>query len=137
MIDIECTASDAVSGVMTADCPSASAPAYTLGLGLHTLDASAQDFAGNVGEGSTSFTVVVTHDGLCALSLQFVTNPGLQHANAMCAQLAAAAQAAADGNRVAEAGAIKAYRRIVTAAWRGGFLTQAQLTILHGLADAL
>ncbi len=137
VIDIECTASDAVSGVLSENCPDATAQAYTFGLGLHTLTASAQDFAGNVGEGSTSFTVVVTHDGLCALSLQFVTNPGLQHANAMCAQLAAAAQAVADGNPTAEAGAIKDYKRIVTAAWRAGSLTQGQVTILHGLAGAL
>jgi hypothetical protein len=137
LVDIECTASDAVSGVMTENCPDVSAQAYTFGLGLHTVSASAEDFAGNVGLGSTSFTVVVTHDGLCALSLQFVTNPGLQQANAMCAQLAAAEQAAADGNLTAEAGAIKAYKRIVTACWRAGFLTQAQVTILNGLADAL
>src|SRR4029079_10633699 len=54
-VSIDCTASDALSGVATSVCPDVSAPAYALGAGSHTLSASAADRAGNTATGSATF----------------------------------------------------------------------------------
>jgi hypothetical protein len=43
-------------------------------LGVNTFDASATDSAGNVGTGSTSFTVTESTASLCSLTRQFETN---------------------------------------------------------------
>jgi len=73
-VSIACNASDPSpgSGLDSSTCAGLDAPAYSLGLGTHTLSATARDRAGNTGSGSTTFTVVVTPPSLCALTLAFV-----------------------------------------------------------------
>jgi hypothetical protein len=88
-VAINCTATDAQSGIATAHCPSVNAPAYTVGAGLQTLTATATDGAGNASAASTTFNVLVTADGLCALARSFAKNNGI--GNSLCAQLAASA----------------------------------------------
>lgn len=85
-IDISCSASDALSGVSSSDCPQTNGDAYTFGVGTTSLDASATDNAGNESMASTAFTVSVTSGSLCTLVRRWVSKPGV--ANAMCQQLA-------------------------------------------------
>ena len=84
-INITCSATDAGSGVSSSSCPGASGPAYTFTPGSHTLNATATDNAGNTATATATFTIVVTHDGVCALVGQFVSQHGI--ANALCQQL--------------------------------------------------
>ena len=80
MVDIICTAADNLSGVASTTCANIVGQAFTFGLGAHTFSASATDFAGNTGTGSTTFTVSVTAASLEALTQQFVTKAGVAHA---------------------------------------------------------
>lgn len=119
-VDITCSASDALSLVASDTCANVSGPAYGFALGTNNLSATATDNAGNVGSGSTSFTVNVTADGLCALTEQFETKHGV--ANSMCVKL--------------EHGSIRAYVNEV-AAQSGKSMTTGQADILTRLAEAL
>lgn len=84
-VNISCVATDAGSGIATASCPSVNAAAHTLALGVNTLNATAQDVAGNIATASTSFTVTVNATDLCSLARQFASNNG--QGNALCAQI--------------------------------------------------
>ncbi|MGI8617844.1 MAG: hypothetical protein ACR2L6_01985 [Gemmatimonadaceae bacterium] len=88
-VDIVCSASDATSGLASADCPSVGGDAYTFGVGTSSLSASAADNAGNTGGASASFTVSVTPASLCNLVRRWVSHKGT--ANSLCQQLAAGA----------------------------------------------
>ena len=76
-VSITCSVSDALSGVRSDTCPGASGAAYTFPLGLNTLSATATDFAGNVSNLSTNFTVIVTFSSLANLTQQFVSQHGI------------------------------------------------------------
>lgn len=76
-IAISCSVTDATSGVNASSCPSVNVAAYTLGVGSHTLSASATDFAGLSASSSISFTVVVTSAGMSSLIDEWVTNTGV------------------------------------------------------------
>lgn len=91
MVSVSCAATDTLSGVASATCPSASGAAWTFGLGAHSVSASATDRAGNAGSASATFTVGVSADGVCALVTQWSSNAGV--ANSLCAKLRAAAAA--------------------------------------------
>jgi len=136
MVSITCTAADALSGVAsnTNTCANINGPAYTFTLGTNTFSARATDYADNVGEGSTSFTVQVTAAGLGNLVTQFVTKAGV--ANSMISKLNAAEAAAARGNAQAKAGAIGAFINELQAQ-AGKSLTAAQAATLIALAQAL
>jgi len=67
VLAITCTAADNLSGLASTTCADITGPATAFPPGVHTVFASATDNAGNVGSGSTTFTVAVTFDGLCAL----------------------------------------------------------------------
>lgn len=84
-VNISCSASDAMSGLASSTCPGATGDAYALGVGSHTLNASATDNAGNTSSASTSYTVVVTSGSICALVRRWVNRAGV--ANSMCQQL--------------------------------------------------
>lgn len=84
-VSITCSASDAMSGLASSTCPQTSAPAYQFATGATTISASAEDRAGNVAQGSTTFTVKVTGAGLCGLVKRFVEKAGV--ANSMCVKL--------------------------------------------------
>ena len=70
-VSIDCAATDAVSGIASANCADIVASAASLGPGVHSFNASATDNAGNTGTGSVSFTVEVTPVDLCQMTLQF------------------------------------------------------------------
>ncbi|MEX2180119.1 MAG: hypothetical protein WD801_15495 [Gemmatimonadaceae bacterium] len=103
-------------------------------MGTNSFSADAKDNAGNTGSGSTSFQVVVTSDGVCALVRQFVSNPGV--ANALCSQLSAAAASEARGNERAKSGQLAAFRNLVRAQ-SGKHVPADKAVILLGLADHL
>ncbi len=56
-VRITCAATDELSGVDTSTCSNISAPASSFLFGTNTISATATDKAGNVGAGSTQFTV--------------------------------------------------------------------------------
>ena len=136
-VNITCTASDALSGVQSSTCANITGLAYNFALGTNGFSATATDFAGNVGTGSTSFELIVTYDDLCTLTKQFVTNGGLAQSNGMCAQLFAAQNSESKGNLKAKANNIGAYLNHVDAAVKGHNLSQANADILKKLAGGL
>ncbi|HLO03892.1 MAG TPA: hypothetical protein VK191_12360, partial [Symbiobacteriaceae bacterium] len=132
-VNIACTATDDLSGVATSTCVNVVGPAYSFSLGANSYSASATDNAGNVGNGSTSFTVVVTTDSLCNLSRQFA--PG-KLGNSLCAKLAVIAQSLAKGNTGAARNQIEAFVSEVQAQ-TGKALTAEQAEILIRLVRSL
>lgn len=136
-VNITCTSADNLSGVATSTCQNINGPAYDLSLGSTTLSATANDVAGNTGQGSTSFTLKVTFDDMCTLSRRFVTNSGFALATAMCVQLDAAELAQAQGNQTAKAAAINAYLTTVDTAVIGRFLSPGNAAILKKLSAGL
>jgi hypothetical protein len=93
---IFCNAFDAESGVASTTCQDVNTVAYLLPVGLNTLMAEATDNAGNVGTGSTSFTVLVTYNGVKALTNQFVTKESSARNLSRKLDNAAEAEAAGD-----------------------------------------
>jgi hypothetical protein len=75
-ITITCAAADALSTVASSTCQTVSVSASSLGAGTYTRSATATDKAGNVGSGSTTFTVVVNPSGLTGLITATVTDSG-------------------------------------------------------------
>lgn len=75
-VAIGCSASDALSGIDTSLCPTASGPAYTFDLeNPNVLEATATDLARNTTIASTSFTVVVTRAGVLQLVEELIDQP--------------------------------------------------------------
>jgi hypothetical protein len=133
-VAITCTAADALSGVAGTTCANINGAAYSFGLGPHSYNAAATDKAGNVGNGSTSFTVQVTSAGLGNLVTQFVGNPGI--ASALSSKLSAAQAAAVRGDVTALDGQLGAFINQVSAQ-SGKSLSATQAAILIQLASAL
>lgn len=131
---ITCTASDALSGIDTVDCPEVNSPAMALGGGTHTLTATATDRAGNTATESTTFVIVVTYDGLCALVEQYVDHNGV--ANSLCAKLRSAEAAAGRGQDGTAANILGAFKNEV-AAQSGKAMTAQEAATLTQLADQL
>lgn len=88
-VAIICSASDATSGLASADCANVAGDAYTFGAGSSSYSASATDNAGNAASASTSFSVSVTPASLCNLVRRWVSHKGT--ANSLCQLLAAGA----------------------------------------------
>jgi len=132
-VSIQCSASDPTpgSGLDSDTCSDVDAPAYTFTLGSHTLSATAEDVAGNVGSGSTTFTVSVTFPSLANLVTRFSTNPDVTAGlNDKLAAAAAAKSAKTRGNLLdAFASQVRAQT--------GKALTAEQAAILLRLSDAL
>jgi hypothetical protein len=149
-ITISCSATDALSGVASNTCAAAglnNVPAYTLGTGSHVRSASATDFAGNNGSGSTTFTVVMPPGSLCGLTTQFIQSSGkylaLQPAQraivdklgvGLCQQLAAIIPKLSSAQKAALVGA---YKKGMTALVPPGWLTPSQAAILANFANGL
>jgi hypothetical protein len=149
-VAITCTAIDppnangtAASGLASTTCANVNAPAYTFPLGLNTLSASATDVAGNIGTGSTTFTVQVTNSSLCTLTLRFIegspnaqTSPALAEAQGhrLCKLLA---NAGSVPNPDAKEALVGAYQNGLTTLVDMGLLTAAQAAILLTLSQAL
>ena len=132
-VSIQCSASDPVpgSGLDSDTCADVSAPAYTFTLGSHTLSATAEDVAGNVGSGSTTFTVSVTYASLQNLVARFSTDPAVTAG--LNAKLAAASKAKTAAARNAQLSAFENQVRAQT----GKALTAEQASLLISFAEAL
>jgi hypothetical protein len=130
-IAITCSASDFGTNVTSTTCANITGPAYNFTLGLNTFSATATDAAGNVGTGSTTFTVGVSFADLEALVTLFSTNAGV--ANGLNAKLEAAAHAP---NANAKSGQVGAFQNQVNAQ-TGKALTAAQAAVLLRLVQAL
>lgn len=132
-VSITCTATDAMSGVASSTCAPISGPAYSFNLGVNNYTATALDRAGNGGTGATSFSVVVTSGGICALVTRFVSHAGTQ--NSLCAKLRAAQADRDRGGNNTGAGSVGAFIS-ETEALTGKRLTSADAAILIALARA-
>jgi hypothetical protein len=131
-VAIACSASDpGGSGVASTDCADINGAAWSFGLGSHTYSASATDVAGNVGHGSTSFTVTVTFASLENLVWMFSTSTDVADGLVNKLQTAAAAKSANTRNN-----ALDAFDNQVRAQ-TGKALTSKQAQVLISLADAL
>jgi GH35 family endo-1,4-beta-xylanase len=131
-VSIQCSASDPDGfGVASTTCADINGPAYSFGLGGHDYSASATEVSGNVGTGSTSFTVAVTFTSLDNLVARFSTDPAVTAG--LGDKLAAAA---ASTNRRARDNILEAFVNQVNAQ-TGRALSTDQAGVLSGLARAL
>lgn len=133
-INITCSATDNLSGIAGSVCANIVGPAYSFVLGSNGFSATATDRAGNAGSASTSFTVLVTYDGVCALARQSGATPGV--AQSLCSKLRAAEASAARGNLDAKAGQLGAFKNEVSAQ-SGKALTADEAAVLTKVAEAL
>ncbi len=136
-VGISCATNAAISGVDLAlpnHCDSASGPAFTFGLGTHTLTAAATDRAGNGSTASTTFTVSVSSTSLCALATTFVADSRI--ANSLCVKLDAAAASLARGNSKTHDNQLQAFVNEVNAQ-RAKAISDANAATLIALAGAL
>lgn len=133
-IEISCAASDAVSGLESADCDGLSAWAWSIGVGTMELTASATDNAGHKATESTSFEVVATAAGVCSLVEDWVEHGAL--AEALCVKLEQLGVSEARGHGNARDGQLGAFVNHVNAL-RGVVLTDEQADSLIELAGTL
>jgi hypothetical protein len=133
----------AASGLASTTCANVNAPAYSFPLGPNTLSASATDVAGNIGNGSATFTVQVTNSSLCTLTVRFIegspnakTSPALAEAQGhrLCKLLA---NAGSVPNPDAKEALVGAYQNGLTTLVDKGLLTADQAAILLTLSQAL
>ncbi len=136
VIELTCSTSDALSGIASDTCENMSGPAYEFDLGMNTVSATATDNAGNTGEGSASFEVVVTYDSLGSLTERLVEGPSSGGVSqSLRAKLEAAEDAEARGDEAAKLGALNAYKNQVASSSR--HLSAEEQEVLVRLANAL
>jgi YVTN family beta-propeller protein len=133
-VSITCTPADALSGLASSTCANTTGPAYTFGLGSHTLSATASDNAGNQESATTTFNVQVSSGSLCNLATQFSTSTDV--ATGLCDKLTAASQAATRGQDKTKSNILRAFDQQVSAQ-SGKALTPEQASILTNLVTAL
>ncbi len=148
-VAITCTAVDPPnangtpgSGLASSTCTDTNGPAYSFPLGPNALSASATDIAGNIGHGSTTFTVQVTYSSLCNLTIRFIEGSAAFQASpargraqevVLCQLLTAAGSAPGP----AKNSLIGAYQKALVVAVDMTFLTNAQEATLVTLSNAL
>ncbi len=151
-VTITCTAADPApgSGLASSSCASnglSGVAAYTLGVGTHTLTASAADVAGNTRSAQTGYAVTITPAGLCTVTGRLVQG------SAKYAALKTAQKAVVDASwKVAcsivaaitptlpaklKPGLVSAFRAAIDGLARQGWLTSAQAATLDSLAGSL
>ncbi|MGC5772595.1 PQQ-binding-like beta-propeller repeat protein [Paenibacillus pabuli] len=110
VIRIECSAQDALSGIAKSDCDAvlADSPAYLTGLGVHLVNASVNDLAGNAENSSFSYEVILTYDGIAGLIDKFLsTDQDL--AERLKEQLIKVQRAEESGNEGGKKGALNGF----------------------------
>ncbi|HLO01600.1 MAG TPA: hypothetical protein VK191_00595, partial [Symbiobacteriaceae bacterium] len=137
LVQITCTATDMLSGLVADPCgaPLLAAPAATLALGQHVVTVTVVDRAGNVREVSATFSIGVTYESLTNLTKQFVTKPG--PATSLTGKLDAAAKAAAKGTLVARDAHLNGFVQELKGVQQSGAITAEQAELLKTLAEAL
>jgi hypothetical protein len=111
-INITCTPADSLSGVRVNTCQNISGEGYDFvdssqKITPHAYSAEATDYADNVGNGSTSFTVEVTQQAVSNLTARFVTNAGV--ANSLQQKLRSATEAETRGDLIGKAHHVDVY----------------------------
>jgi len=111
-INITCTPADSLSGVRVHTCQNISGEGYAFVQGSqkitqHAYSAEATDYADNIGNGSTSFTVTVTQQAVSNLTARFVSNAGV--VNSLQQKLRQAGEAEARGDLIGKAHHIDVY----------------------------
>lgn len=134
---IGCTATDAVSGLVTNPCSGqlVQAPAYTLEPGAQEVSVTAVDQAGNMMTGLFTYRIVVTYDGMYALIRDFLGANQLL-AEALCRELMLAQEAEQRGKPMIKKGILRAFA-LEMDALSGKKLTAEQAQILKKLAGYL
>jgi len=133
-VSVTCTATDAVSGVANTTCSNVSGNAYDIGVGTHNYSAAATDVAGNTGNGSASFSIVVTFSGVTNLVYRWETKAS--KAAALTATLQSAQTAFAGGDVATGDSDLKSFINQV-AAQSGKSMTVAQANLLMQYGQAL
>jgi hypothetical protein len=139
---ITCSALDTVSGVTysTCDTPLVNVKAYTLGPGVHSVTAEAEDAAGNRGSVVHSYSVVATFDSLSALAGSFAADTaaaGWQGIEASLQEKLAEAKAlAAEGKGLEARNKVQAFMNEVNAQ-SGKKLSSEQASVLTRWAQWL
>jgi hypothetical protein len=128
-INITCAATDAV-GVVSTTCIDIVGPATSLEVGVNTVTSTATDAAGNTGTASTTFTVVVTSEGLQDLITEIVGESAPQLVNAV--QSIASAP-----NANAKTGRVTSFKNQVNAQLKSGKITTEQAALLNSLVDEM
>lgn len=92
-INIACSATDAVSGIMSSVCPSvvADATSYPLYPATTTISANAVDMAGHVSQTQAQIMVTSSFDGLCSVTRRYLTPFNPLAATDLCHKLGHAA----------------------------------------------
>lgn len=136
-VEITCTAFDALSGLATDPCgaPLVSAPAASLALGEHVVTVTVVDKAGNLVQGTATFSVGVSYEGLAALVQHVVSKPG--QANSLLTKLDSAAKAAAKGNLTARDAHLNGFVQELRGVQASGAISNEQAAALEALALAL
>ena len=111
-INITCTPDDTLSGVRVHTCQNITGEGYNFVAGSqkvtpHSYSAEVTDYADNVGNGSTSFTVMVTQQAVSNLTARFVRNAGV--ANALHQKLRQATEAEDRGDLKGKAHHVDVY----------------------------
>jgi hypothetical protein len=99
----------------------------------HAYSAEATDYADNIGQGSTSFTVTVTPEAVANLTARFVTNAGV--ANSLQQKVRQAADAETRGDLKGKARHVEVYIHELQN-HIGRFITSANAATLIRLAQA-
>ncbi|MNS90344.1 hypothetical protein D3C72_1243940 [compost metagenome] len=137
VIRIECSAQDALSGVATSECDAvlADSPAYLTGIGMHLVNASVNDIAGNTTKSSFSYEVILTYEGIAGLIDKFLSNdPEL--AERLKEQWFKVQRADESGNEGGKKGAINGFIHQVQAK-SGKGLTQEHAELLVQLGSQI
>ncbi|MDI4645970.1 OmpL47-type beta-barrel domain-containing protein [Cohnella hashimotonis] len=133
-VELACKANDALSGIAAQSCKNVDADAYNIGVGSHTVSATAIDTAGNAGTGSISFTIKVDYASLGRLTTRFSSKPAI--AKLLALELALAEKADKAGLLQVKALKIAAYMLGVKAE-SGKAFTKTEVDLLVLLAKKL
>jgi len=111
-INITCTPADSLSGVRVNTCQNISGEGFDFVDGSqkitpHAYSAEATDYADNVGNSSTSFTVEVSQQAVSNLTARFVSNAGV--ANSLQQKLRSATEAENRGDLIGKAHHVDVY----------------------------
>ncbi|MCM3781665.1 hypothetical protein M3231_01650 [Neobacillus mesonae] len=137
MIQIGCSAQDALSGLSENPCEAlvSEAPAYLQGAGTHTVTVSAADEAGNTASASYVFEVIVSYEGIAGLIEQFVIeDPEL--ADRLTDQLMKIKKAEEAGNEGGKKGSLNGFINQVKAK-SGKELSEEHAELLIRFAELL
>ncbi|MCI0536385.1 MAG: hypothetical protein L0Z50_14280 [Verrucomicrobiales bacterium] len=133
MVNIVCSASDALSGIQSLAPASLAEEAFNYGVGPVTIDAVATDYADNSTVVPIRFEVVVTYESLINLTGRFVSNAGV--ANALLQKLQAARRAVDRGDLDQKAQHIEIHIHTLKI-HVGRFVTEPDAALLERLARA-